>query len=154
GYAREASAEFLRKQQEIVRAHVVAADVVITTALVPGKPAPKLITDDMVADMHAGTVIVDLAAERGGNCTLTKPGETIVHNGVTIIGTLNLAATVPTHASDMYAKNLMGVVQNLFKKAELNLSFEDEINAGAIVTHAGEIRLPAVAEAAQAGGKA
>ncbi|MCC6158516.1 MAG: Re/Si-specific NAD(P)(+) transhydrogenase subunit alpha [Deltaproteobacteria bacterium] len=154
GYAREASAEFLKKQQEIVRAHVVAADVIITTALVPGKPAPKLITDDMVADMHAGTVIVDLAAERGGNCTLTKPGETIVRGGVTIIGTLNLAATVPTHASDMYAKNLMGVVQNIYKKAELNLSFEDEINAGAIVTHGGEIRIPAIAELVGGGGKA
>jgi NAD(P) transhydrogenase subunit alpha len=151
GYAKEASEEFLRKQREIVRKHVVEADVVITTALVPGKPAPKLISPDMVQEMRAGSVIVDLAAERGGNCELTEPGETVVKEGVTIMGTLNIPGTVPFHASDMYAKNLHYVMQHLYPKGELNLDLEDEINAACMVTHGGEVRLPAVAERLKGG---
>ncbi len=151
GYAKEASEEFLRKQREIVRKHVVEADVVITTALVPGKPAPKLISPDMVQEMRTGSVIVDLAAERGGNCELTEPGETVVKEGVTIMGTLNIPGTVPFHASDMYAKNLHYVMQHLYPKGELNLDLEDEINAACMVTHGGEVRLPAVAERLKGG---
>ncbi len=141
GYAKEASEDFLRKQREIVRKHVVEADVIITTALVPGKPAPRLISKDMVQEMRPGTVIVDLASERGGNCELTKPGETVVEHGVTIMGPRNVPGTVPFHASEMYAKNLLNVMQHLFPKGEYKLDFEDEINAGAVVTHAGELRL-------------
>ncbi len=151
GYAKEASEEFLRKQREVVRKHVVEADVVITTALVPGKPAPKLISPDMVKEMRTGSVIVDLAAERGGNCELTEPGKTVVKEGVTIMGTLNIPGTVPFHASDMYAKNLHYVMQHLYPKGELNLDLEDEINAACMVTHGGEVRLPAVAERLKGG---
>jgi NAD(P) transhydrogenase subunit alpha len=151
GYAKEATEDFLRKQREIVRKHVVEADVVITTALVPGKPAPKLISPDMVKEMRTGSVIVDLAAERGGNCELTEAGKTVVKEGVTIMGTLNIPGTVPFHASDMYAKNLHYVMQHLYPKGELNLDLEDEINAACVVTHAGEVRLPAVAERLKGG---
>ncbi len=153
GYAREASEEFLKKQREIVRKHVVEADVIITTALVPGKPAPRLISEDMVQEMRPGTVIVDLAAERGGNCALTEPGRTVVKHAVTIMGTLNIPATVPFHSSDMYAKNLMYVVLHLYPKGELNLDMEDEINAGCVVTHGGEVRVPEVAELVKGGAK-
>jgi proton-translocating NAD(P)+ transhydrogenase subunit alpha len=151
GYAKEASEDFLRKQREIVRKHVVEGDVVITTALVPGKPAPRLISADMVKEMRPGSVIVDLAAERGGNCELTEPGKTVTVNGVTVMGTLNIPGTVPFHASDMYAKNLHYVMQHLFPKGQLNLDLADEINAACVVTHGGEVRVPAVADRLKGG---
>ena len=146
GYAKEVSADFLKKQQELVAKHIIESDVVITTALVPGKKAPVLVTADMVRKMRDGSVIVDLAAEQGGNCELSESGKTVVKEGVTIIGTLNVPGTVPTHSSEMYAKNVLNVLQNIYKKSELVLDMEDEINAGAIVTHAGEIRNPQVSE--------
>ena len=140
GYAKEVSAEFLRKQQEIVRARIVASDVVITTALVPGKPAPKLVPRDTVLAMKPGSVIVDLAAEQGGNCELTVPGETVVVEGVTIIGHTNLPATVPADASATYARNVLEVVLLVTKKGEPALDFDDEIVRSMLLTHAGEVR--------------
>ena len=153
GYAKEVSEEFLRKQREIVDQHMAGADVVIGTAQVPGKPAPKLISAQIVENMREGAVIVDLAAEQGGNCELTEPGQVVTKHGVTIIGTLNIPALVPVHASEVYARNLLNGMTNISKDGQLNLDFEDEINAGSIVVHAGEIRKPDLAEALKIGGK-
>ncbi|HAA53860.1 MAG TPA: Re/Si-specific NAD(P)(+) transhydrogenase subunit alpha [Myxococcales bacterium] len=148
GYAKEVSKDFLQKQQEVVRQHVVAADAVITTALVPGKRAPVLITKDMVEEMKPGSVIVDLAAEQGGNCEVTTLNRQIVHNGVMVIGHAQLAAKLPKDASEMYARNILTVLKHLFdKEANLTLDFEDEITAGSIVTHDGEIVSARVREA-------
>lgn len=147
GYAKEATPEFLKRQQELVRQHISAADAVITTALVPGKPAPKLVTAEMVKEMRPGSVIVDLAVEQGGNCELSEPGKVVVREGVTLVGLLNLPGLVPTHSSQVYAKNVLAVVEHLYPKGALNLDFTDEINAASLVTHEGKIRLPAVTEA-------
>ncbi|MCZ7582332.1 MAG: Re/Si-specific NAD(P)(+) transhydrogenase subunit alpha [Deltaproteobacteria bacterium] len=152
GYAKEVSAEFLKKQQDLVRQHMAEADVVITTALVPGKKAPILVTAETVKAMRDGSVIVDLATEQGGNCELSEPGKTVVKEGVTIIGTQNIPGTVAFHASDVYAKNILYVINHLFPKGEAKLDLEDEINKGAILTHAGEIRDPQVAAKAQENG--
>jgi NAD(P) transhydrogenase subunit alpha len=152
GYAKEVSEDFLRKQRAIVDKHMAEADVVIGTAQVPGKPAPKLISAEIAAKMHKGSVIVDLAAEAGGNCELTEPGQTVVKHGVTIIGTRNVASLVPVNASDVYARNVLNVMTNLSKDGELAINFDDEINAGSIPVHAGEIRKPEVAEAVKIGG--
>jgi NAD(P) transhydrogenase subunit alpha len=153
GYAKEVSEEFLRKQREIVDQHMAGADVVIGTAQVPGKPAPKLISAQIVEKMRDGAVIVDLAAEQGGNCELTEPGQVVTKHGVTIIGTLNIPSLIPVHASEVYARNLLNVMSNISKEGQLNLDFEDEINAGSIVVHAGEIRKPDLAEALKIGGR-
>lgn len=147
GYAKEASPEFLQKQKDLIRKHIEAADVVITTALVPGKPAPKLVTADMVKAMREGAVIVDLAAEQGGNCELTEAGVVAKKHGVTIVGLLNLAGLLPINASQVYAKNVLAVVQHLYPKGELALDFADEINAASFVTHEGKIRRADLAEA-------
>ena len=152
GYAKEVTPEFLKKQQAIVREHMVEADVVITTALVPGKPAPKLIPADIVRDMREGAVIVDLAVEQGGNCELSEAGKVVTKEGVTLVGTLNLPALLPVHASEMYAKNVLNVFTDLVKEGQIVLNFEDEVVAGSVVTHAGEIRHPAVIKAYGAGG--
>jgi NAD(P) transhydrogenase subunit alpha len=147
GYAAEQSEEFLKQQQETVRKHLVAADVVITTAKIPGKKAPILVAADVVEDMRAGSVIVDLAAEEGGNCELTEPGEIVEKHGVTIIGTANVPGTVPTDSSAVYAKNVYNVVKQLYpKEAELDLNFDDEINDGAVILHDGGCRSPKLAE--------
>jgi NAD(P) transhydrogenase subunit alpha len=153
GYARQVSEEFLRKQREIVAERVAQADVVITTALVPGKPAPKILTEEMVKRMRSGAVVVDLAVEQGGNCELTVAGETVVRHGVTILGPHNLPATVPQDASTLYARNLQNLILLVSKKGELKLDFEDEIVRGALLTHAGEVRHAPTAEALK-GGKA
>lgn len=153
GYAKEVSADFLKKQQAVVREHIVGADVVITTALVPGKQAPRLISDDMVRDMKEGAVIVDLAAEQGGNCSLTEMDKVVTKEGVTIIGKCNIAATLPVHASDMYAKNILNAFSDIGSEGAINLDFEDEVVLGAVVTHGGEIRNEKVLEAYK-GGKA
>jgi len=148
GYAKQATPEFLKKQQDVVRKHIVEADVVITTAQVPGKPAPRLVSADMVRDMRDGAVIVDLAVETGGNCELSEAGKTVVKEGVTIIGQSNVPGTLPVHASDMYAKNIYNAIHDLMGKDKtLKLDFEDEIVAGSVVTHQGAIRHPKVAEA-------
>ena len=147
GYARELTPEQLAAQQKIVREKVVAADAVITTALVPGRPAPKLITKDMVADMRDGAVIVDLAVEQGGNCELSKSGEMVVVDGVTIIGHPNMPAATPADASLLYARNIQALLLSLLKEGEIVLDLEDEILAGALLTHDGEVRHRPTAEA-------
>jgi NAD(P) transhydrogenase subunit alpha len=148
GYAAEQSEEFLVRQQETVRKHLIAADVVITTAKIPGRKAPVLVSADVVREMRRGSVIVDLAAEEGGNCELCEPGEIVEKHGVTIIGTANIPGTVPTDSSAVYAKNVYNVVKQLFpEKAELNLDFADEINDGAVVLHEGDCRAEKVREA-------
>jgi len=139
GYAKAMDEEFYRKQRELMAKVVAENDVVITTAAVPGKKAPILVTGEMVSGMSAGSVIVDLAAERGGNCELSKAGETVVENGVTILGPMNLPSTVPFHASQMYAKNITTLLLHLVKEGKLDLSTEDEITREMMVTHDGEI---------------
>jgi NAD(P) transhydrogenase subunit alpha len=143
GYAKELSAESHRREQELLQRTLREMDIVITTALVPGKPAPRLITEAMVRDMKPGSVIIDLAAPAGGNCELTKPAADIVSHGVTICGPLDLAATVPTHASQMYARNVSSFLLALVKNGALNLDFDDEIVAATCVTHGGNVRMKA-----------
>jgi NAD(P) transhydrogenase subunit alpha len=140
GYAKEVSEEAKKREQEVIKEHVQQADVVITTAQVPGRKAPVLITEDMVSGMRPGSVIVDLAAEQGGNCELTNTGEeTLVHD-VKILGVVNLPSTMPVHASQMYAKNVSTLLQHLTKEGEIVLDFEDEITDKTCVTHDGVIR--------------
>ena len=134
GYARELTAEQQQRQQKELAARIPDYDVVITTALVPGRPAPKLIPAAAVAGMRPGSVIVDLAAEAGGNSEVTEPGEVVEHDGVTIVGLLNLPSTMPFHASQLYARNVSALLQHLAPNGELALDWEDEITAGACVT--------------------
>jgi NAD(P) transhydrogenase subunit alpha len=134
GYARELSAEEQKAQQLALEERIPDYDVVITTALVPGRPAPKLIPKDSVAGMRPGSVIVDLAAETGGNAELTEPGKVVERDGVTLIGLLNLPSTMPFHASQLYARNVSALLQHLAPDGELALDWEDEITAGACVT--------------------
>ena len=147
GYAREMSEDYQRRQSELIAERVKAADFVITTALIPGRPAPRLISADMVRSMQPGSVIVDMAAEAGGNCELTEPGREVVDNDVTIIGITNLPATVPTHATQMYAKNVQTLVDHLVHDGKLTLDLEDEITRGATITHGGKIVHEATAAA-------
>jgi NAD(P) transhydrogenase subunit alpha len=146
-YAKEVSADVQRRQQELLAERVAAADVVITTAAVPGRPAPKLVSAEMVRAMRPGSVVVDLAAETGGNCELTAPGTVTVRDGVTIDATLNLPSQMPLHASHLYANNVVNLLTHLAPEGEPALDFEDEITAGAAVTHDGRIVNERVAEA-------
>jgi H+-translocating NAD(P) transhydrogenase subunit alpha len=139
GYAKEASAEVLRRQQEVLADHAARSDVVITTAAVPGRPAPRLISRETVERMRAGSVIVDLAAETGGNCELTQPGEVIQHNGVTIVGLTNLPSTMPVHASQMYSKNVQNLLALLVKDGRFEPDWNDEIVKGTCITRDGQI---------------
>ncbi len=139
GYAREQSEEFLRKQRELIGEHVAKSDVVITTAAVPGRRAPLLVTGDMVKAMRPGSVLVDLASETGGNIELTQVGKDVDVNGVTIIGTRNVPSTMPLHASQLYARNVANLLLHLVKDGAINLDFADEITKGSCVTHGGEI---------------
>jgi NAD(P) transhydrogenase subunit alpha len=150
-YAKELPEETQRRQRELLAERVSKSDCVITTAAVPGRPAPKLVTDDMVAAMQPGSVIVDLAAETGGNCDLTQPDQVIERHGVTIDGTLNLPASMPFHASLLYANNVANLLTHLAPEGELALDFEDEITAGACITHDGRIVNERVREAVQGG---
>jgi NAD(P) transhydrogenase subunit alpha len=147
GYAKEVSEASKQRTQELVAEHVRNADVVITTAQVPGKKAPLLVPEEMVQGMNPGAVVVDLAAEQGGNCALTEPGKDVVRNGVTIIGPINLPSSMPVHASQLYAKNISTLLQYLVKEGELQLNFEDDITGGTCVTHGGEIRNQRVKDA-------
>ncbi len=147
GYAREQSEEFLERQRQLVRERILAADVVITTAAIPGRPAPKLVTDEMVEAMKPGSVIVDLAVETGGNCTLSQPGEVVTVHDVTIVGTLDVPATIPENATEMYAKNVLNLLGDILEEGAPAFDFEDEVTAGATVTHGGEIVHPRVREA-------
>ena len=139
GYAREQSEEFLRKQRELIGEHIAKSDVVITTAAVPGRRAPLLVTADMVRGMRPGSVVVDLAAESGGNVELTQAGKDTDVGGVLIIGTRNVPSTMPLHASQLYARNVANLLLHLVKDGAINLDFQDEITKGACVTHGGEI---------------
>jgi NAD(P) transhydrogenase subunit alpha len=134
GYASELSEEEQRRQQDALTEQIPGFDAVITTALIPGRPAPKLIPASAVRGMRQGSVIVDLAAEAGGNCELTEPGEEVEREGVTIVGPTNLAATMPYHASQLYSRNVTAVLQHLAPDGQLALDFDDEITAGACVT--------------------
>jgi NAD(P) transhydrogenase subunit alpha len=146
GYAKAQDESFYQKQRELLGRVVAESDVVITTAVVPGKKSPILVTKEMVAAMAHGSVIVDLAAERGGNCELSRSGETVVEHGVTIFGLINLASTVPYHASQMYSKNLTNFLLHMVKDGKLQLNLEDEITRSTIVTQGGEIVNPRVRE--------
>jgi NAD(P) transhydrogenase subunit alpha len=134
GYARELSEEEQRRQQEELEARIGDFDVVVTTALIPGRPAPRLIPRSAVESMAQGSVIIDLAAEAGGNCELTQPDEDVVHEGVTILGPTNLPSSMPFHASQLYARNVSALLLHLAPEGELQLDFDDDITAGACVT--------------------
>jgi len=155
GYARDLGDDFYRRQREAMSRVLVNSDVVITTAVVPGKTAPVLVTADMVRGMPPGSVIVDLAAERGGNCELTRPGETVTAHGVTILGPINLASTVPFHASQMFAKNVSTFLLNMIdKEHKLDLGKDDPIVRESMVVRDGEIVHPRVRESIGAGAAA
>jgi NAD(P) transhydrogenase subunit alpha len=139
GYARELSAEDKAKQAALVAEHIKIQDIVITTALIPGRPAPVLVTQEMVETMKPGSVIVDLAVERGGNCPLSKPGEIVMHKGVTIMGNLNLAGRLAGNASPLYARNLQNFLDPLIKDGALKIDWADEIITGTLVAKDGEL---------------
>jgi NAD(P) transhydrogenase subunit alpha len=147
GYATAQGEDFYRKQRELLGKVVGESDVVITAAVIPGKKSPVLVTADMVKGMAPGSVLLDLAAERGGNCELTQMGKSIVEHGVTIIGAINLASGVPYHASQMYAKNIATFLLHLVKDGKLQLNLEDEITRETLVTRGGEIANARVREA-------
>jgi H+-translocating NAD(P) transhydrogenase subunit alpha len=157
GYATAQDEDFYRRQRELLGKVVQESDVVIATAVIPGKKAPILVTEDMVKGMAPGSVVLDLAAERGGNCDITEAGKTVVKHGVTIIGPINLASTVPYHASMMYARNITAFLTHLIKEQKLNLNLADEIVRETLLTSGGEIaqarvreflKLPALAKQA------
>ncbi|HQF43736.1 MAG TPA: NAD(P)(+) transhydrogenase (Re/Si-specific) subunit alpha, partial [Ignavibacteriaceae bacterium] len=134
GYAKEASAEFLQKQKETIFKHVTEADIVITTALVPGKKAPILVTEEMVKNMRAGSVVLDMATEFGGNCEISEKGKTVKKYGVTIIGESNLPSLVPTHSSEMYARNILNLILHIGKEGKVTINLDDEIIKGSLIT--------------------
>jgi NAD(P) transhydrogenase subunit alpha len=139
GYAKELGEDFYRRQRELMAKVVAESDVVITTAAIPGKKSPVLITGEMLKAMPPGSVVVDLAAERGGNVDVTRPGERIQVHGVTVMGPLNLPATVPYHSSQMYARNVMAFVQNFVSQGAIKVAMEDEINRDTMVAKDGEV---------------
>ncbi len=144
GYAKELTEDDKLKQRELIHQHSKKSDIIITTALIPGRPAPLLITKEMVADMKPGSVIVDLAAENGGNCELTKAGTTQVVNEVKIVGPINLPSQLANHASTLYAKNMLALLNLLLKDGKPNFDFEDEILLNTTITHNGEIISPLI----------
>lgn len=151
GYAKELTPEQKKKQTELMSKHVMEADVVITTAAVPGKKSPILIPEEVVKGMQPGSVIIDIAAEKGGNCALTEAGKTVVKHGVTIVGPLNLAATLSTHASQMYAKNMVTFLTHLAKEGKIELDLEDEITKGTLAAHRGKVVHPMILGAIEKG---
>jgi NAD(P) transhydrogenase subunit alpha len=153
GYAKEVTADVLRRQQEVLADHAAKSDVVITTALVPGRPAPRLISAETVQRMRRGSVIVDLAAETGGNCELTEPGQIVEKHGVTIVGTLNLPSSMANHASQMYSRNIQNLLDLLVKNGAWAPDLADEVVAGTCIVHNGEVVHPGAkaALAARAG---
>jgi len=140
GYARELTAEEQAQQQEALNQHIAKADAIISTAAVPGRPAPRIISAAAVDAMNSGSVIIDLGAESGGNCELTQAGETIDHKGVRVMGPVNLPAELARHASEMYARNLLNLLQPAIQDGVLNVDWEDEVFIGAALTHEGEIK--------------
>ncbi|MBW3593337.1 MAG: Re/Si-specific NAD(P)(+) transhydrogenase subunit alpha, partial [Actinobacteria bacterium] len=139
GYAVALSEDQHQREQELMARHVAEVDVVVSTALVPGKPAPLLVTEDAVRAMRPGSVVVDLAAETGGNCALTEPGATVIREGVTIVGETNMPSTMPLHASQMYSRNVASFLGLLVRDGELALDFDDEIVRDTCVTHEGRV---------------
>ena len=139
GYAKELAEESQRKERELLHGYAKDADFIISTALIPGRPAPLLITGDMVKDMRAGSVIVDIAAETGGNCELTEPGAEVVKHGVIIHGPLNLPSSMPIHASQMYSRNISSLFLHLVRDDQLHLDFDDAITQGCCITHQGNV---------------
>jgi NAD(P) transhydrogenase subunit alpha len=152
GYAKELSEDYKKKQAEIIAKHVAKADVVITTALIPGRPAPKLVTAGMVESMRPGSVIVDLAAEQGGNCELTEKGKTVTKHRVTLIGELDLPSHVAMHASQMYSRNMEKLLFHITKDGAWKLDLAEEITKGCVITHEGKIVHEKVKEAVEKGG--
>jgi NAD(P) transhydrogenase subunit alpha len=146
GYAKELSEEQHRRELELIAKHIKDADLVISTAAIPGRRAPVLITDEMIRSMRPGSVVMDLAAETGGNCTLTQPGKTVVENGVKIIGPVNLPAQLPAHASQMYGKNVATFLRELVKDGELVIDMNNDVVGPTCLTHEGEIRHAATRE--------
>ena len=153
GYARELTAEEKAMQQAILAKHVAAADVLITTAAIPGRPSPKIISREMVEGMKGGSVIVDLAAEGGGNCELTQPGETILHNRVKIYGPINVPSTVSGHASELYAKNLLNLLGLLIKDGQIHIDLDDQILKDSLITHGGAIVNAGIKDKVEGGAK-
>ncbi|MCA9089094.1 MAG: NAD(P)(+) transhydrogenase (Re/Si-specific) subunit alpha, partial [Planctomycetaceae bacterium] len=148
GYAQEMDEEFYRKQRELMLKVVAESDVVITTAAIPGKKAPILLTEEMVKAMPPRSVVVDLAAERGGNCELTRPGETIDVHGVTIMGPENLPSSIPRHASQMYSNNVTTFLKSIVKDGKVTLDMTDEVVAGTLVSCSGKVTHPMVRQIA------
>jgi H+-translocating NAD(P) transhydrogenase subunit alpha len=148
GYAKPMSAEYQAKQAELVASHIKNQDIVITTALIPGRPAPKLISRAMIESMKPGAVVVDLAAERGGNTEVTEPGKTVDMNGVRIVGPLNLAGEVPVNASSLYAKNLFTFIETMIDKATktLKVNWDDEIVKGTLIAKDGKLVHPSLTQ--------
>ena len=140
GYARELTDEEKQQQQEVLEKHIAAADAVITTAAIPGRPSPRIIRREVVEQMKPGAVIIDLAAEGGGNCEVTQPGEQVIHNEVRVYGPLNVPSELPVHASEMYAKNLLNFFTPMITEGEFSPDWEDEVIAGTALTHDGEIK--------------
>jgi NAD(P) transhydrogenase subunit alpha len=139
GYAKAMDEDFYRRQREAMAGVLADQQVVITTAAVPGRKAPILITREMMHRMAPGSIIIDIAAERGGNCELTRPGETVMHQGISILGPLNLPSTAPYHASQMYGSNVAAFLKLMVKNGELTINREDEIIRETLVTHGGEV---------------
>jgi H+-translocating NAD(P) transhydrogenase subunit alpha len=152
GYAKAQTEEFYQRQRAELGKTVAKCDVVITTALVPGQEAPLLIEEEAVKAMAPGSVIVDLAAEKGGNCAVTQPDQSVVVHGVTVIGSTNLPAEIPANSSQMYAKNLVTFLKHLLADGQLQLDLSDEITAGAMLTHEGRVTNERVAALAETGG--
>ena len=142
GYAKEQSEDFLELQRKLMTEVVARQDIIITTAAVPGAKSPILVTEDMLVAMKSGSVVVDMAAERGGNCTLTQAGQTVVKHGVTILGPENLASEVAYHASQMYGKNIQTLLELILQDGNISLDFDDEIIAGTVVAHDGDVPHP------------
>jgi NAD(P) transhydrogenase subunit alpha len=151
GYARELTPEEKQKQQAILDARIGASDAVISTASVPGRAAPRIIGRAAVERMKPGSVIVDVAAEQGGNCELTRAGETVMHAGVTILGPVNLPATLPYHASEMYSRNLFNLLKPAIVKGELAVDWNEEVFSGAVLTHEGIVKHDATRKAVEGG---
>jgi NAD(P) transhydrogenase subunit alpha len=147
GYARELTAEEKAKQQEVLEARIAAADAVITTASVPGRPAPKIIPRAAIERMRPGSVVVDVAAEQGGNCELTRPGEIVEHQGVSVVGAVNLPASLAYNASEMYARNLYNFLKPALQKGELAIDWNDEVFAQSCLTADGAIKHQPTAKA-------
>jgi NAD(P) transhydrogenase subunit alpha len=150
GYARELTAEEKDKAAEVLTRHIQQSDVVITTAAIPGRPSPKLISKAQVEGMKNGAVIIDLAAEGGGNCEYSQPGETVQVGAITISAPLNVPSLLAEHASELYSKNQFNLLELMIKQGELAIDWEDEILRGAVLTHAGEIRNEAARKAVEA----